>query len=63
MLLDDVCERLDEQRIRKLISIIIAEDAGQVFITDTNEERLKQHLPEGIEARFFYIADGKVANP
>ena len=63
LLLDDVCERLDEQRIRKLISIIIAEDAGQVFITDTNEERHKQHLPEGIEARFFYIADGKVANP
>lgn len=62
LLLDDICERLDEHRIRKLIFIIIAEGEGQVFITDTNEERLRQHLPRGIDAKFFYIANGEVAN-
>lgn len=44
LLLDDVFEKLDESRINNLLQKVCVENKGQVFITDTNEERLKQHL-------------------
>ncbi len=44
LLLDDVFEKLDEERISNLLQKVCIENDGQVFITDTNEERLKQHL-------------------
>jgi DNA replication and repair protein RecF len=44
LLLDDVFEKLDETRISNLLLRVCVENKGQVFITDTNEERLRQHL-------------------
>ena len=44
LLLDDVFEKLDEGRISNLLQRVCIENDGQVFITDTNEERLTQHL-------------------
>ncbi len=44
LLLDDVFEKLDEERISNLLQKVCVENDGQVFITDTSQERLKQHL-------------------
>jgi DNA replication and repair protein RecF len=44
LLLDDVFEKLDEDRITNLLYRVCVENDGQVFITDTNEERLREHL-------------------
>lgn len=44
LLLDDVFEKLDEERIGNLLQRVCMENDGQVFITDTNEDRLAQHL-------------------
>ena len=44
LLLDDVFEKLDEDRISNLLHKVGVENDGQVFITDTNEERLRLHL-------------------
>jgi len=46
LLLDDVFEKLDEDRITNLLQKVCLENDGQVFITDTNEERLRQHLEQ-----------------
>jgi DNA replication and repair protein RecF len=46
LLLDDVFEKLDEDRVGNLLQKVCVENDGQVFITDTNEERLRQHLDE-----------------
>lgn len=46
LLLDDVFEKLDESRISNLLRKVCIENEGQVFITDTNEERLKRHLDD-----------------
>jgi DNA replication and repair protein RecF len=54
LLLDDVFEKLDENRITNLLKKVCIENEGQVFITDTNEERLKQHL-EAISLKFQLI--------
>jgi DNA replication and repair protein RecF len=46
LLLDDVFEKLDEDRIGNLLQKVCMRNDGQVFITDTNEERLTAHLAE-----------------
>ena len=46
LLLDDVFEKLDEDRISNLLQKVCIENEGQVFITDTNEERLVSHLKQ-----------------
>ncbi|MBC7722418.1 MAG: DNA replication and repair protein RecF [Pedobacter sp.] len=44
LLLDDVFEKLDEQRMHNLLQWVCTEDDGQVFITDTHASRLEQQL-------------------
>jgi len=44
LLLDDVFEKLDEHRIVHLLQRVCVQNDGQVFITDTNYERLEQHF-------------------
>jgi DNA replication and repair protein RecF len=44
LLLDDVFEKLDEERITNLLQRVCVENNGQVFITDTNKKRLCDHL-------------------
>lgn len=46
LLLDDVFEKLDENRIANLLHRVCIHNEGQVFITDTNDERLKMHLEQ-----------------
>ncbi|GAB3429145.1 DNA replication/repair protein RecF [Niabella aquatica] len=55
LLLDDVFEKLDEDRISKLLQKVCIENKGQVFITDTNKERLTSHL-ENLNASFDLIS-------
>ncbi len=39
LLLDDIFDKLDEKRIAHLIKLVFEGDFGQLFITDTHEER------------------------
>jgi DNA replication and repair protein RecF len=44
LLLDDVFEKLDESRMQNLLKEVCVEKKGQVFITDTHEDRLRDSL-------------------
>ena len=46
LLLDDVFEKLDEERISNLLQRVCNESEGQVFITDTNCARLEAKLKQ-----------------
>lgn len=46
LLLDDVFEKLDEDRITNLLQRVCVANPGQVFITDTHAERLRSHLEQ-----------------
>ena len=54
LLLDDVFEKLDEDRINSLLQRVCVENDGPVFITDTNEDRLREHL-KGIGVKYQLI--------
>jgi DNA replication and repair protein RecF len=42
LLLDDVFEKLDNDRMQHLLHEVCSQNTGQVFITDTHRERLEQ---------------------
>ena len=42
LLLDDVFEKLDDNRMHQLLHWVCNENDGQVFITDTHKERLQE---------------------
>lgn len=44
LLLDDVFEKLDEHRMHNLLSQVCLENEGQLFITDTHEDRIRKHF-------------------
>lgn len=46
LLLDDVFEKLDEERIFNLLKRVCAEEDTQIFITDTNCNRLQSQLEQ-----------------
>jgi DNA replication and repair protein RecF len=46
LLLDDVFEKLDQQRLEKLLEWVCAKNKGQVFLTDTHKERISKALDQ-----------------
>jgi DNA replication and repair protein RecF len=61
LLLDDVSERLDEQRLSVLFRLIQQKDKfGQVFVTDTSEARLQSFLGNTAGTKVFRVENGKI---
>lgn len=46
LLLDDAFEKLDANRMKHLLQIVIGDENAQIFITDTHQERLYNQLSE-----------------
>jgi len=44
LLLDDVFDKFDARRVRQIIRLVAEREFGQIFITDTNQERIKNVL-------------------
>ncbi|HLP20867.1 MAG TPA: DNA replication and repair protein RecF, partial [Chitinophagales bacterium] len=44
LLIDDIFDKLDNDRSQKLIELIAGEDLGQVFLTDTDDAHIRQAL-------------------
>lgn len=63
LLLDDIFDKLDEHRLRQIAGILQTELPGQIFITDTSAERLRQVFAPFTrrEVRFFGVLAGTVS--
>jgi len=46
LLLDDIFDKFDARRVKQIISLVADNQFGQIFITDTNEQRLLGILEE-----------------
>ena len=56
LLLDDVFEKLDAGRMEHLLHTVCKENNGQVFITDTDSGRLKEHFDNiGVEVEIISV--------
>ena len=56
LLLDDIFDKLDDLRVAQLIKLVSENNFGQVFITDTSEERVRKIFDNmNIDHRIFII--------
>ena len=63
ILLDDIYDKLDGKRMNQLLGIVGSGNFGQIFITDTNLERIPAILTkENINFKSFKIKEGVVEN-
>ncbi|OQA02259.1 MAG: DNA replication and repair protein RecF [Bacteroidetes bacterium ADurb.Bin408] len=61
LLLDDIFDKLDNNRVEFLMKIVEGHRFGQVFITDTDMERVKRVLNNaGIQAAYFEVTDNNI---
>jgi len=44
LLLDDIFDKLDSNRVEQIVKLVLDKDFGQIFITDTNREHLDEIL-------------------
>ena len=59
LLLDDIFDKLDESRISQLLNLVGNEHFGQVFLSDTDEERIVRILDRhGISHKIFRVEKG-----
>ncbi|MCC6458956.1 MAG: DNA replication/repair protein RecF [Saprospiraceae bacterium] len=59
LLLDDIFDKLDEQRVRQLVGLLIGRDFGQIFITDTQRSRIEAVVSSfADEYRIFEVEAG-----
>lgn len=61
LLLDDIFDKLDASRVRRIMEIVGEDDTfGQIFITDTNREHLDETLAgTSAPTRLFEVRDGR----
>ena len=62
LLLDDIFDKLDSIRVKKIVELVSGETFGQIFITDTNREHLDlilQQLEQ--KATIFRVENGEIS--
>lgn len=62
LLLDDIFDKLDSNRVKKIVELVSGETFGQIFITDTNREHLDLILQQlGQESSIFIVNNGEIS--
>ena len=61
LLLDDIFDKLDDNRVAQLVKLVGNDHFGQVFISDTQRQRI-QYLLDNIEGthKIFEVEQGKI---
>ena len=63
LLLDDIFDKLDDNRVQKLMQMVSHHDFGQIFITDTGIERVKSIFKKiEVDVTLFEVDNGQIQN-
>lgn len=61
LLLDDIFDKLDAQRVEQIVDIVSSDAFGQIFITDTNREHLDKILERSQgNYKIFHVESGQI---
>lgn len=61
LLLDDIFDKLDSERVQKLVHLVTQDDFGQVLLSDTDQERMEALLDSlSVPSKLFEVIDGDV---
>ena len=62
LLLDDIFDKLDTERVARIVNIVLGDNFGQTFITDTDRSHLEDILHNYCyDYRIFDVADGEIS--
>ena len=62
LLLDDIFDRLDSERVERIVTMVQSEQFGQIFITDTDRQHLTDIIQPGPDAKIFHVEGGEIEN-
>ena len=63
LLLDDVFDKLDAQRVSRLLHLVVEDGFGQIFLTDSNKVRIEEIIQNLDGSRkIFRVKDGGFTN-
>ncbi len=61
LLLDDIFDKLDAERVEQIVKLVSSDSFGQIFITDTNRDHLDQILRNSVlDYRIFHVENGEI---
>ena len=60
LLLDDIFDRLDSERVERIVAMVQGEQFGQIFITDTDRQHLTDIIQPGPDAKIFHVENGVI---
>jgi DNA replication and repair protein RecF len=61
LLLDDIFDKLDQERVKKLLQLVSDNYFGQVLVTDTDEFRLRSIFQTGdFDSKLFLVENGVI---
>lgn len=60
LLLDDIFDRLDSERVERIVAMVQGEQFGQIFITDTDRQHLTDIIQPGPDAKIFHVENGQI---
>jgi len=61
LLLDDIFDKLDAQRVEQIIQLVASDQFGQIFITDTNRDHIDQILSKSnFDYKLYEVNDGEI---
>ena len=60
LLLDDIFDRLDSERVQRIVEMVQGDDFGQIFITDTDREHLTEIVKPSASAKIFHVEGGVI---
>lgn len=61
LLLDDIFDKLDRNRVQRLMDLVSTDFFGQVLVTDTDEDRIRQTFSENnLKGKMYHINKGTV---
>ena len=61
LLLDDIFDKLDAQRVEQIVKLVAGEEYGQIFITDTNRDHLDLILSRStLDYKIFHVDNGEI---
>ncbi|MCH5311383.1 MAG: DNA replication and repair protein RecF [Prevotella sp.] len=62
LLLDDIFDKLDADRVEQIVKLVAGDEFGQIFITDTNREHLNIILDRcSFPHRIFHVENGVIS--
>ena len=60
LLLDDIFDRLDSERVERIVEMVQGDEFGQIFITDTDREHLTEIVRPSASAKIFHVEGGVI---